>query len=383
MPMPYEEPLIPQVYPGPPVPPEGIAAPPPGPMAPPPQAMEAQAQQSMPPQTTQDESWWKKLLPAIAPALLAGGGAIVANRNGGKPGAGHDIGAIMGGIAGGFADERHQQGVTKRGQTFKQNEAMLETAHKAVMALQGMDLAKFPALQKLTTKYKEAMASQESDGSYISPKEASELVSLWVVSQGEFGKAQDEKVGSDAAVAGKAGAQRAAGEEQGFNPGMTPDAAMQAVSGRRQAGIDAAAPVSLGSLGIPGMPSGAGGLNVPKADAAKMIMENLQQNSMAARQNAQQAGQFSRQMVMMQKQFEQAQMQQNDMGMRTIFSTALNAATHSDINGDAMFADTPQGRADAADWINDMFTRFASKLAPPPGAGRGRVDPNSIKPVTR
>lgn len=362
MPMPFplpEEENATMVPPPGAVSPQAAASPHPvAPPMPPPQGAPSAAMSVGAP-TQRGGPDWGRILGAVGPALLAGVGVAK----------GGDVGHALGGLAAGFADRRSQHGKEMRERTHKQNEMMLETAHKAVMALQGKDLKDFPNLAKLRDKYNQAMASQESDGSFISPKEAVELVGLWTISQGEYGQAQDQAAGRAARVEGQAGAQRAIGEEMGYDPKLTPEAAQAAVLGRRQAAQAAAAPVDLGGLGIEGMPKG---LTVSSEAAAKLLMEKVTQDGIAQRMGKQQAAQFSREMARMQEQFKQAQMQQNAAGMRQIFETALTrATTPNPLTGRMPF---PTHEA-AAEWVRGVLTNMGPMLTPPPDAmkGKGKV----------
>jgi hypothetical protein len=309
----------------------------------------------MPPQTEEKESWWKKLLPAVMPTVLGAGALAV---GGGKSsGMGRDIGQAMAGLAAGFADKRSQYGKEKRAQTFKQNEAMLETAHKAVMSLQGKDLKDYPNLSKLIDKYRTAMASQESDGSFISPKEASEIVSLWTVSQGEFGKAQDEAVGRQAAVAGRAEAEGARGREQGFT-GASPEAAQATVRDRYNAEQRAKAPVDFN------------GYQISQEAAAKFYMDKLTQDGIADRMGAQQAAQFAKQMAADEARYKQAMAMQDAQGMRTIFETTLERATTANPLTGKMPFNTVQ---EAAAYVKQLLGEVGPILTPPQGARGGNV----------
>lgn len=356
-----------------------LAPPPSGPVAPPPQA-QAQAQgATTPEQTKKHHGWLGQALMAVAPTLLAGGGALLANKNGNKPGATHDIGQILGGIAGGFAQERHKFGTEKRAAAYKQNEAMLETAHKAVMAIQGKDLKDFPNLAKLRSKYVEAMASEESDGNFISPKEAQELISLWVVSEGELTKLDEKETGRKAEVDGRAKVQGELATERAYNPQMSPEAAQGAVSQRRQEGLDMQRPVSLGSLGIPGMPAGASSLKVSGEVGAKMVMEDMRQANIATRQNQQQAAQFAQQMAAEAARFKQAEAANDSRAMIASHDRAMIAALNPDVNGERLFPDEASAEAFVARHLRKMRGLLT---APPAGAQKGMVDPNSIREVT-
>lgn len=317
-------------------------------------------------------------LQALAPVLAGGVGVAM----------GGSVGEALGGLAAGFADRRSQLGAEQRKQTFEQNEQMMQTAHKAVMSLQGKDLSKYPKLMQLTQKYREAMATPESNGTFLSPKEAMEIVALWTATdtqaemKAEGTASQREGIMAESQMRGDAQREQDVQNEMRMDappetgPPIPDDLMRSRAQGRIASRMGEEAEmrrgVPLGQLGIPDLPAAAADMTLPRDQATRILVESLQQQGANARVAAQDKLRFAHDTWMAQQQYVNA----DRLARRQIFANLLERALTPSPMGDYMFVDA-NGNPDPAAaeaWVRQSLERNSSFITPPPGAGKGKVE---------